>query len=302
MRRVDCSIRSGGDDLAAWAYLPDGAREPRPCVVMAHGFGATRAARLGAYAERFAAAGYVALVFDYRGFGDSGGEPRQLIDIARQQDDYRAAISFARTLLQVDPEQVVAWGSSFSGGHVAILAAEDDRLVGAISQNPFMDGVATLRTLGLAATLRLTIAGLRDEWARMRGRDPFVIPIAGPPGTTGAMCTPDSLPGYSAMYEGSPWVNEYAARVGLRVAWYRPGLRAASIACPWLVQVADDDAITPAAPAVAAAARAPWSQLRRYPGGHFDVYLGEGFERAVADQVAFLRRIVPVPSAVPVAS
>ena len=302
MRRVDCSIRSGGDDLAAWAYLPDGAREPRPCVVMAHGFGATRAARLGAYAERFAAAGYVALVFDYRGFGDSGGEPRQLIDIARQQDDYRAAISFARTLLQVDPEQVVAWGSSFSGGHVATLAAEDDRLVGAISQNPFMDGVATLRTLGLAATLRLTIAGLRDEWARMRGRDPFVIPIAGPPGTTGAMCTPDSLPGYSAMYESSPWVNEYAARVGLRVAWYRPGLRAASIACPWLVQVADDDAITPAAPAVAAAARAPWSQLRRYPGGHYDVYVGEGFERAVADQVAFLRRVVPVPSAVPVAS
>jgi len=165
-----------------------------------------------------------------------------------------------------------------------------------------MDGVATLRTLGLAATLRLTVAGLRDEWARLWGREPFVIPIVGPPGTTGAMCTPDSLPGYSAMYEGSPWVNEYAARVGLRVAGYRPGRRAASIACPWLVQVADDDAITPAAPAVAAAARAPWSQVRRYPGGHFDVYVGEGFERAVGDQVAFLRRVVPMASAVPVAS
>jgi fermentation-respiration switch protein FrsA (DUF1100 family) len=297
MRRVDCSIPSGGDELAAWAYLPDDAHEPRPCVVMAHGFGATRAARLGEYAERFAEAGYVALVFDYSGFGDSGGEPRQLIDIGAQQDDYRAAISFARTLLQVDPEQVVAWGSSFSGGHVAALAAEDHRLAAAISQNPFMDGVATLRALGVAATMRLTVAGLRDEWARMRGRKPFVIPIVGPPGTTGAMCTPDSLPGYSAMYEDSPWVNEYAARIGLRVAWYRPGRRAESIACPWLVQVADEDAITPAAPAVAAGARAPWSQVRRYPGGHFDIYVGEGFERAVADQVSFLRRVVPVPRA-----
>jgi pimeloyl-ACP methyl ester carboxylesterase len=219
-------------------------------------------------------------------------------DIGAQHDDYRAAISFARTLLQVDSEQVVVWGSSFSGGHVAALAAEDDRLAGAISQNPFMDGVATLRALGVAATVRLTVAGLRDEWARIRGREAFVIPIVGPPGTTGAMCTPDALPGYSAMYEGSPWVNEYAARVGLRVAWYRPGLRASSIACPWLVQVADDDAITPAAPAVAAAARAPWPKLCRYPGGHFDVYVGQGFERAVGDQVDFLRRVVPVHSTV----
>jgi uncharacterized protein len=297
MPRIDVSFRSGGEDLAAWLYMPDRAPAALPCVVLAHGFGATRAGRLDAYASRFAGAGYAALVFDYRGFGDSGGSPRQVISIPGQQEDWRAAIAFARSLPEVDAEQVVAWGSSFSGGHVAVMAATDGRLAGAISQNPFIDGLATLRALGVAANLRLAAAGLRDEWARLRGRDPFLIPIVGPPGTTGAMCTPDSLPGYSAMYGDAPWVNEFAARVGLRIGFYRPTRHARSIHCPWLVQVCDDDAITPPAPAVAAAGRAPWSEVRRYPGGHFDVYVGEAFERAVADQIDFLRRAVPVEAA-----
>ena len=296
MRRNDVSFRSGGDDVAAWLYLPGsatGLAPSLPCVVMAHGFGATRAGGLAAFAARFATAGYAALVFDYRGFGDSGGEPRQVIDIGRQQDDWRAAISFARSLPEVDPEQVVAWGTSFSGGHVAVIAASDDRLAAAISQNPMIDGQATLRALGVAAAMRLTVAGLRDEWARLRGREPFRIPIVGPPGTTGAMCTPDAAPGYAAMYGDEPWLNEVAGRVALRVGFYRPGVEAASVACPWLVQVCDDDVITPPGPAVAAASRAAWSQVRRYPGQHFDIYVGDGFERAVADQIVFLQRVVP---------
>ena len=93
-------------------------------MVLAHGFGGVKEARLDAYAERFAAAGYAALVFDYRHFGDSGGEPRLLIDIGRQQADWRAAIAFARALEGVDGERIALWGTSFSGGHVIELAAD----------------------------------------------------------------------------------------------------------------------------------------------------------------------------------
>jgi uncharacterized protein len=86
------------------------------------------------------------------------------------------------------------------------------------------------------------------------------------------------------------------------VGFYRPVTSAAAIACPWLVQAGDDDAITPASAAVRAAVRAPWGQVRRYPGGHFDIYVGEGFERAVADQIAFLGRVLtPVSDAASVA-
>jgi fermentation-respiration switch protein FrsA (DUF1100 family) len=107
------------------------------------------------------------------------------------------------------------------------------------------------------------------------------------------MNSPDALPGYSAMYpEGFEWRNEYAARIGLTVASYRPGRRAAEVSCPLLVLVGDRDAVTPPEPARQAAKRAPHGELVSYDAGHFDVYRGEAFEHAVGDQVRFLERHV----------
>ena len=60
------------------------------------------------------------------------------------------------------------------------------------------------------------------------------------------------------------------------------------IAAPILFALAQDDVITPVVLARAAAARAPNAEVRTYPGGHFDIYVGATFERAVADQVEFL--------------
>ena len=91
--------RRGVRGLAAPAAR---AEAPAPVVVMAHGLSGTRRDRLGPFAERFAAAGVAALVFDHRGFGDSGGEP-DLFEPARQLEDWRAAIAFARSLAGVDP-------------------------------------------------------------------------------------------------------------------------------------------------------------------------------------------------------
>jgi uncharacterized protein len=85
----------------------------RPCVVLAHGFGGTVDSGLMPYTQRFAAAGLDALAFDYRHFGASDGEPRQLISIREQLEDYAAAIAFARSLPGVDPERIAVWGSSY---------------------------------------------------------------------------------------------------------------------------------------------------------------------------------------------
>ena len=132
----DIRIRSGADELAAWVYEPGRAGERVPCVVMAHGFSATRADGLQPYAERFAAAGFGVVLFDYRGFGDSGGEPRQVIDIRRQQEDYEAAVRFAGRQDWVDPERVALFGSSFSGGHVVDVASRDHRIAAVVAQAP----------------------------------------------------------------------------------------------------------------------------------------------------------------------
>ena len=105
------------------------------------------------------------------------------------------------------------------------------------------------------------------------------------------MTTPDAEPGFRAIDPpASSWRNQAAARIALRVGSYRPGRHADQIAAPILFAIAQEDAIAPAVLARAAAARAPHAEMRTYPGGHFDIYVGATFEQAVADQVEFLTR------------
>ena len=126
--RSELYFRSGDARCHAWLYMPDGtSSEARPpIIVMAHGLGAVKALRLAAFAERFQANGYACLVFDYRYFGESEGEPRELLSIKRQREDWRAAIEFVRSLDEVDQGRVVLWGTSFGGGHAIASAAGEE--------------------------------------------------------------------------------------------------------------------------------------------------------------------------------
>lgn len=293
-------VRCGGVHLRGQGDAFAGEDGRRPCVLLAHGLGGTVDSGLLPYAERFAAAGLDALAFDYRYFGSSDGEPRQLLSAPLQLEDYAAAITFARSLEGVDPKRIALWGSSYSGGHVVPAAVSDGRVTAVISQVPNMDGRAALinlaRYAGISQLPRLTLAGLRDLGASLLGRPPVMIPLVGPPGSVGAMTTPDAEPGYRAI-AGPLWRNEAAARLALRTGIYRPGLQADHLPCPILVQIGDRDAIAPVKAAQDAAWRATGrAEVRTYPIGHFDIYTGEPFERAIADQLHFLRRHIGAPS------
>jgi surfactin synthase thioesterase subunit len=73
----------------------------------------------------------------------------------------------------------------------------------------------------------------------------------------------------------------------------RPGPLLPKIDVPALACVLEQDTITPAKPTLKWLGRASRIETRRYPGGHFDIYSGETFDRAVSDQLDFLRRVVP---------
>lgn len=297
--REDLTFRSGDADCAAWLYRPEHASAPVPCVVMAHGFTATRGDRLPAYAERFAAAGIAALVFDYRHFGASGGQPRQLLDIGRQLDDYRAAIAFAKGLEGIDPTRIALFGSSFSGGHVITVAAGDPSIAAVVSQAPFADGLPTVLAVGARNAIKGTLLGIADQAAALAGRRPRTMPAVGPPGSFAAMTAPEAQPGFASITAGDgAWRNEVAARVMLHIGQYRPVAKAPKVHCPVLVCVCDRDETTPPGPAAKMGAKAPHGEVVHYPIGHFDVYTGADFERAVSDQTAFLRRhLLGVPAA-----
>lgn len=296
----EAAFDSHGTRCAASVYRP--ANPPSaavPVIVMAHGFGCVRSLRLPAYAERFAAAGYVVAVFDYRYFGDSAGHPRQLLDVGAQLDDWRAAIAWARTLPGVDSRRVVGWGTSLSGGHVITIAATGTPLAALIAQVPHVSGLAAVRATGPRQALRLLPAALADTWRALLHRPPRYLDSVGAPGSLSVIATPDALPAVARMAaaDGSDPADvpiEVAARIVLRIGLYAPIRHAAEVRCPALIQLVTDDALTPASAARKAAARIPSVQLKVYPGQHFDAYLEPLFDTVVADQLAFLRSAVPI--------
>lgn len=289
--REDVSFRSGADRISAWLYRPEES-DPggAPLLVMAHGLGAVRTMRLDAYAERFAAAGYACLVFDYRNFGDSDGAPRQLLDVGMQLADWSAAVDFAHTLAGVDRNRIGLWGTSFGGGHVIATAARLP-VAAAVAQCPFTDGIASARTIAPLTTARISLLALRDLAAARLGYPPVMVAAAGRPGEVALMTTPDTYPGYLKLVpQGQNLRNEVAARIGMKILTYRPGRLAAKVRCPILFCVCDTDSVAPPGPTLRYAAKAPRGTVKRYPEGHFDIYVGDAFERVVADQLEFLDR------------
>jgi alpha-beta hydrolase superfamily lysophospholipase len=281
--REDLRFPSGSEPCAAWLYRPAGAGAGTlPIVVMAHGLSGTRRDRLGAFAARFAAAGMFALVFDHRGFGESGGEP-DLFHPARQLEDWRAAIEFARSLPGVDGDRVATFGSSMGGGNALAAAARDKRVAAAISQVPFLDLVRQAHRSAPWVAARMLLAAVRGEH----------LPAVGSPQEAAFINAPGAEAGWRhvvATGEDSRWRNRVSSR-WLLGRPYRPARLASGLHCPWLVCVGEADRVARPGPAIAAARRAPSGELRTYPGvDHFDVYDGLAHEALVADQLDFLRR------------
>ena len=297
--RDDITFASGNGRCAAWIYRPDGAESP-PIVVLAHGFGATRDLRLDAYAQRFADAGYAALVFDYRHFGASPGEPRELLSIPLQHEDWRSALTYARSLSWVDRSSVIAWGSSLAGGHVLHTAASDHALAAVIAQVPHLSGPMATRNMGLGHAAKLGLAGLRDQLGDLIGRPPYYQQSLGDPGTSAVMVVPDGLGLLRRLADGSVdealirKQNRVAARVLLHMPLYSPGRSAHRITAPTLVQAGERDELTPPTASRKVAMCIPKAEFKLYPCGHFDPYVSPHFESVVADQLAFLTKHVPV--------
>ena len=198
--------------INGWLYLPDTRGEKHPCVVMANGTGGTKHMLLEKYARRFQAAGMAVLSFDYRSFGDSEGNPRQLLWIPHQLQDYAAAIDFSRNLEGVDPQRIAL----------------------------------------------LTMPG---EWE------------------------------FFEQFAPETFVNEVCARIVIRGDKYRPVKYARNVRCPVLMQVCEKDEVIPVASArETEKLLGKHADARYYPIGHFDIYKGDHFERAVEEQVGFLQK------------
>jgi pimeloyl-ACP methyl ester carboxylesterase len=175
------------------------------------------------------------------------------------------------------------------------IASEGHGIAAAVSQVPFSDGLASALRIPPLTSLKITWNAIVDLIRSAFGASPRYIDLLGSPGDVALMTAPDCAEGYGRIVSpeveaAGRWHNRVTARTGLAVPMYAPARRTGRIQMPILVIVADDDTIAPADATVKAASRAPKAEVIRYPAGHFDYYVGEGFERIVGDEIAFLRR------------
>lgn len=154
--RTSVTIWSEGSRLAAEVIRPAASAGPRPAILLCHGWAGLKGHLAERYAVPFAEAGYVCLVFDYRGWGDSDGRListpqapglttagprtvearviRDLVDPIDQVADIRACLAWLLTEEGVDPTRVGLWGSSYGGGHVVVVAGTDERPKAVVAQ------------------------------------------------------------------------------------------------------------------------------------------------------------------------
>ena len=111
--------------------LPKG--EKRPGVVLCHGFTAVKEVLLPEIARRLAQSGYVALTFDYRFLGESGGGPRRQIIPMLQIEDIRNAVTFMQHQPEVYPDRIGLLGVSLGGANVSYAAGVEDRVKATVS-------------------------------------------------------------------------------------------------------------------------------------------------------------------------
>jgi hypothetical protein len=286
MARRDIEFDAEGVTLRGWFYPAEGAGGgSAPAVVMAHGFSAVKEMYLDRFAEVFAAAGMGALVFDNRNFGASDGEPRQEIDPWAQVRDYRHAITYASTLPEVDAARIGIWGSSYSGGHVLVVAAIDRRVKAVVGQVPLASGHDNIRALVRADF----IAGFREQFdadrlARFEGKPPAMVPVVDEdPLAPSALPTPDSWQWFTetAKARAPSWRNEVTLRTVEMLGEYEPVSYLPYVSpTPLLMAVAEGDHLTPSELAIAAYDKAHEpKKLVILPGGHFDAYV-KGFDAA----------------------
>jgi dienelactone hydrolase len=284
---------SQGEKCTAWWFQPT-SQAPAPVIVMAHGLGGIKEMGLEHHAQEFVAAGYACLLFDYRHFGESDGEPRQLLDIQKQLEDWNAAVEYARHLPDIDPTKIILWGTSLSGGHVIKTAAANADVAAVIAQMPHLSGIASVRLNSLSKMLALSIHGGYDLARKTAGLTPHYLPSSAEPDELAILNAPGESKGYLKLVPNpNAFDRRIAARFAFHIGLYSPVRQLHKLAMPVLIQVGNYDITTPAKPALKYIGKYPNIKVKTYNTGHFQPYVEPMFSFVVGDQLAFLEETVP---------
>jgi pimeloyl-ACP methyl ester carboxylesterase len=294
-----------GARLEGWLLLPK-IRKP-PLVLMAPGLTGTKDGHLEPFARRFLRAGFAVLLFDYRSFGGSEGEPRHWVDPERHREDWEAALRYTRTELArvglVDAARVALWGTSFSGGTALVVAAHDSAICAVVAQCPYL-ATPPSQQPDRRQMVYFVFWTLLDSLRARLGLSPLYVPAFGRPGERVFANSRENPPARDpraadahAFWHRLPaelrggWQNKLLARVFATIDATVPLEHVPKIRCPvYLIAGAHDDMVP------AGFVREAFTRLKNPAGklsvrdcGHFDLYLDAVFAENADAQVEFLK-------------
>lgn len=135
------SIPSDGLQLSGILHVPEGAKGPLPAVVVSHGFGGNKDGETHVIeADLYESLGYAVLRFDFRGCGESGGQPGRVI-CQEEVADMRNVITWLQGRREVRADRILLSGQSFGAAVSIFTGGVDTRVSGVVSIGGWGDGL-----------------------------------------------------------------------------------------------------------------------------------------------------------------
>ena len=264
---------------------------PRPTILMVHGWGGTQLMLVKHFISAFNDAGFCVITFDYPGWGDSEGLSRNAISPWQREKVVESALSYAKSLPEVDETNLLLWGTSFGGGHVVSIAAKHPELRGAIVQVPMLDGLLAVKAVPLARQLRFGVDIMLDILNPFGNR---YIPIIAEAGGYASMDRDGAwrVQEWIQTHLGQPYDNRVAARSLATMGFYRPLNALKKIRIPMLVIGATRDTVAPFDEKKIKQRVSENVEIHVIDANHFDPYLDPWFENNIRIQLNFATKLI----------
>lgn len=284
---------SEGKKIAGDLYFPNDMQDHEPCpaIILCHGFVGIKELLLPAYAERFAQHGLAALVFDYRGFGESEGERGRLIP-QQQVTDIRNAITFVQTLKEINGEHIGLWGTSFGGANIIYVASMDRRIKALTVQLTFASGERMITGDFGEKELDKLESTLRKVRERAVTKNKILRLNPGQ-----ILTDEESQAFYSHILERYPKMQTRIPLSTLQhIMEHNPQDVIANVTCPILIIAAERDTVCPAQESqiLFEHANEPKKLLMLEGCKHYDAYEGTHFEKGIKSTIEWFSRYLNV--------
>lgn len=209
--RQNIEFSSNGLQCRGWLYVPDTlvGGKTAPGIVMAHGFAGVKEMGLTGFAEKFSNAGFVTLVFDYRYWGDSEGDPRNQIFALDMVEDYRNGITWLSDRPEVDAQRIGVWGTSYSGGLCLYVGTHDKRVKAVVAQVPSTLNAESRRAKDPEAWDRVGEFLIKERIERYKAKSVKYMNVVAPEGEPCVFPDSDAYNWYMEFREFAPnWENK----------------------------------------------------------------------------------------------